>query len=119
MTETTICAPRFLDVDFAYFMSDSSMIGVRIAPGDIVLVRQQDSVENGDIALAYHNGEVRIGRYSRRDDCEALTPASDEYATIISSVNNPSFKIFGKAVAFMGALEKEDDEAIRKETVGQ
>ena len=114
MAETTIRIPKFCDADFVYTMSDCGMIDARIAPGDIVLARQQDTVHNGDIALVYYNGEVRIGMYSRHGDCEALTPANRKYITILSDINNPSFEIIGKAVAFMSTLGNGDDEASQK-----
>lgn len=59
-----ISRPRLGDADFAYIMSDDSMVSARIFPGDMILVKQQSTVDNGDIALALMNGEVRIGRYS-------------------------------------------------------
>lgn len=103
MTEQKINQPC-LDADFAYIMSDDSMIGARIFPGDTVLVKQQDTVDDGDIALAWMNGELRIGRYSRHKDCELLSPASAVHEAIISDFGNPTFKIIAKAIAFIGAL---------------
>ena len=114
MTEANVRLTKFNDADFDYSVSDDSMIGARMLPGDIVLVKQQDTVDNGDIALVYCNGEVRIGMYSRHGDCEAITPANDKYMTILSDINNPSFEIIGKAVAFMSTLGNGDDEASQK-----
>lgn len=110
MAEEVTRVPSVCNADFIYRISDDSMIGVRIAAGDIVFVRRQDIVGNGDIALAYYNGEVRIGKYSRQGNCELLTPASCKYETIISVPDNPSFEIFGKAIAFMSALACTGDE---------
>ena len=109
MTEQ-ISRPRLDDADFAYIMSDDSMVGARIFPGDMILVKQQSTVDNGDIALALMNGEVRIGRYSRHKDCELLTPASTVHNSIISDLKNPSFKIIAKAIAFIGALSCGEEE---------
>lgn len=103
MTEQ-ISRPRLDDADFAYIMSDYSMVGARIFPGDMILVKQQSTVDNGDVALALMNGEVRIGRYSRHKDFELLTPASTVHNSIISDLKKPSFKIIAKAIAFIGAL---------------
>lgn len=112
MTEQ-ISRPCLDDADFAYIMSDDSMIGARIFPGDMVLVKEQSAVDNGDIAVALMNGEIRIGRYSRHKECEALTPENGQYRTILSDLDNPSFKITGKAIAFIGALTcgEESEEA--------
>ena len=103
MTEM-IARPGINDLDFAYIMSDDSMVDARIFPGDIILVKQQDSVDEGDIALALMNEDVKIGRYSRHNDCELLTPASMAYKSVISDLKNPSFKIIARAIAFIGAL---------------
>lgn len=114
MTECSRLFTRCNDADFVYTMSDDSMIGLMIRPGDVIFVKQQDTVDNGDIAVVYCNGEVRIGMYSRHGDCEAITPANDKYMTILSDINNPSFEIIGKAVAFMSTLGNGDDEASQK-----
>lgn len=92
--------------DWAYIMSDDSMINARIFPGDVLFVKRQTIVENGDITLVLYNGEVRIGRYSRHEDCEALTPANWKYQTILSRFDCPSFEIIGKAIAFVGTLSQ-------------
>lgn len=104
MADQKISRPRLDDADWVYIMSDDSMTGARIRPGDMVCVKQQGAVEDGDIAIALYKGEIRIGRYSRHKDCEALTPANSQYRTILSDFDNPSFKIAGKAIAFIGAL---------------
>lgn len=115
MTEQTT-RPRLDDADFAYIMSDDSMIGARIFPGDMVLVKEQSTVDNGDIALALMHGEVRIGRYSRHKDCELLTPASAVHNSIISDFSNPSFEIIAKAIAFIGTLSCGEEEANQEQT---
>lgn len=98
--------------DWAYIMSDDSMIGARICPGDMILVKQQFIADNGDIVLVLYNGEVRIGRYSRHKDCDALTPANDKYQTILSRFDCPSFEIIGIAIAFIGTLAYAGREAV-------
>ena len=85
-------------------MSDDSMIGLMIRPGDVIFVKQQDTVDNGDIAVASFNDEVRIGVYSRHNGFETLTPANDNYLTIFSNFGSPSFEIIGKAVALMSEI---------------
>lgn len=104
MTEQKTGPLRYEDADWAYIMSDDSMTGARIWPGDMVLVKQQTTVENGDIVLVLYNDEVRIGRYSKHASCEVLTPASEVHMTLLSKYENPSFKIIGKAIAFISAL---------------
>jgi len=45
------------DVDFCLQVKGDSMIGARIFDGDLVYVRKQPEVENGDIAAVIVNGE--------------------------------------------------------------
>ena len=45
MTEANVRLTKFNDADFAYSVSDDSMIGARMLPGDNVLVKQQDTVD--------------------------------------------------------------------------
>lgn len=104
ITEQETSFPNYGDADCIYIIQDDSMIGARIASGDMLIVRQQLDVESGDIALALYNNEVRIGIYSRHKDCEILTPANAGYQSILSRFDRPSFEIIGKAIAFVSAL---------------
>lgn len=52
MSERKTSRPRLDDADWAYIMSDDSMIGARILPGDLVCVKQQSAAEDGDIGSA-------------------------------------------------------------------
>ena len=110
MSERKTNRPRLDDADWAYIMSDDSMTGARILPGDLVCVKQQSSAEDGDIVLVSFKGEKRIGIYSRHKDCEALTPANGRYQTILSCFDSPSFRIVGKAIAFISELTSKEDE---------
>lgn len=112
MDEALTEVARFYGADCVYLVSDNSMIGSRIFQGDVVLVSLQESVENGDIALAYCNGEVRIGKYSRNGSIETLTPANCRYASIVSDVHNQTFEIFGKVTAFISRIDFTDDSEI-------
>lgn len=40
-------APAHIEADFAVICKDDSMINARIFDGDIVYIRQQDTVEDG------------------------------------------------------------------------
>ena len=105
MDEAMTTVARFYGADCVYLVSDNSMIGSRIFKNDAVFVSLQETAENGDIALACCNGEVRIGKYSRNGSIEALTPSNCKYTAIISDTNNPTFEIFGKVVAFISRID--------------
>lgn len=110
MSERKTNRPRLDDADWAYIMSDDSMIGARILPGDLVCVKHQCTAEDGDVVLVSFKGEKRIGIYSRHKDCEALTPANGRYQTILSSFDSPSFRVVGKAIAFVSELSRREEE---------
>ena len=95
---------RLDDADYAYILSDDSMINARIFPGDMVLFKRQTTAENGDIVLAQQGDRARIGVYTRHKDCEMLTPASPRHMSIVSDLAEPSFMVMAKAVAFVGDL---------------
>lgn len=59
-----------INADFALRCRGSSMINARIFDGDIVFIRQQPDVENGEIAAVLIEGEAtlkRIYKYKNRD----------------------------------------------------
>lgn len=87
--------------DFCYTVSDDSMTGDRILPGDLVFIQACSTLDNGDIALVDYNGEVRIGRYQKGDGFEALVPSNRDYMSLIEK----EFCIIGKAVAFMSGIK--------------
>lgn len=99
MSEQNLCTIAET-CDFCYTISDDSMTGDRILPGDLVFVQVCSTLDNGDIALVDYNGEVRIGRYQKGQGYEALAPSNRAYMSIIEK----EFSIIGKAVAFMSGI---------------
>ncbi len=87
--------------DFCYTVSDDSMTGDRILPGDLVFVQTCSTLDNGDIALVDYNGEIRIGQYQKGEGYEALAPSNRAYMSLIEK----EFSIIGKVVAFMSGIK--------------
>lgn len=58
-----------------------SMSGIHIHDGDLILVREQPEVENGDIAVVMVNGgdEATVKRFYRSDGQVALRPENPAY----------------------------------------
>lgn len=87
--------------DFCLRAKGDSMIGARIHDGDIVFVRQQSDVENGEIAVVLINGfEATLKRVYKREDEIILHAENSSYLDMIFSkkdINN--IKIMGKVVA--------------------
>jgi repressor LexA len=74
-----------------------SMIGAHIAPGDLVLVRPQETAENGDIVVALIDGEATVKRYRRDADGVTLFPENPAMEPIV---------FVGEAAAFLAVVGK-------------
>lgn len=103
--ESYVMAGTDIKADFCLRAKGDSMINARILDGDIVFIRKQDMVENGEIAAVVVNSDSeatlkRLYYYRER-------------ATLILHAENPAFEdmifqneelnevhILGKAVAF-------------------
>ena len=93
--------------DFCLIAKGDSMIGARIYDGDIVFVRKQECVEDGEIAAVLIGEEATLKRV--RYDMErgelSLFPENPQYKTMhFSGEELNDVKILGKAVAFQSAL---------------
>ena len=91
------------DADFCLRACGDSMIGARIHDGDIVFIRAQDSVDNGQIAAVIINDEATLKRvyYFPTESKLVLSPENPSFAPLVyvgEELN--SIKIIGKAVAF-------------------
>ena len=78
----------------------------RICDGDVVIVRQQSDVEDGDIAIVLVNGsDGTCKRIKRYQDSLALLPLNPTYEPMIYSkeeVETLPVKIIGKVVELRG-----------------
>jgi repressor LexA len=77
-----------------------SMMGVAIADGDWVVVRQQPVVENGEIAAAMIDGEATIKTFKQSDDHVWLVPHNPAYAPMMGD----DAIILGKVVVVLRRL---------------
>lgn len=67
---------------YALEVKGDSMIEAGINDGDIVVIREQDSAQNGDIVVALvEDSEATLKRYRRRGDMIALEAANPAYET--------------------------------------
>ncbi len=96
-----------IDADFCVRAQGDSMTGARIFDGDIVFIRSQSSVDNGQIAAVIINDEATLKRVYYYPDEEKLilSPENPRYAPFVyikEELN--SIKILGKAVAFQSLI---------------
>ena len=96
-----------LDADFCLRAHGDSMTGARIFDGDIVFIRSQSSVDNGEIAAVIINDEATLKRvYFYPDEGKLiLSPENPKYAPLVYVHDElDSIKILGKAVAFHSSI---------------
>ena len=85
-----------------------SMKNIRIYDGDIVFIKRQPMVENGDVAAIIINDEVTLKRfyYYQENNLIILKPENSEYKDLIYSGSDlEQIKVFGKAVAFQSDIK--------------
>ena len=105
--ESFAAADRHIDADFCLIANGDSMTGARIFDGDIVFIRSQNSVDNGEIAAVIIGDEATLKRVYYYPDEEKLilNPENPKYAPLVYIKDElNSIKIIGKAVAFQSAV---------------
>ncbi len=85
---------------FALTVSGDSMVDAGIFDEDIVLIRKQDTADNGEIIVALvRNEEVTLKRLRKKGSSIALEAANPEYETRVYRPNEISVQ--GKLVGLM------------------
>ena len=103
-------APEGVNCDFTLKCKGDSMVGARINDGDVVYIRQQDEVENGEIAavLVDDVGESnatlkRVYLYENQIVLQAENP---KYSPLVYTGEDMNkVRIIGKAVAFLSEVQ--------------
>lgn len=87
--------------DFCLRVKGDSMINARIYDGDVVFVRKQSDVDNGDIAVVLIDGyEATLKRVYKANGSVILQPENPEYKPIIfDKKSHKDIKILGKVIA--------------------
>ena len=103
--EDYINIPAHIPGDFALTCKGDSMINARIFDGDLVYIRQQETVDNGQIAAVLIDGEATLKRVKIFDDHIVLEPENPHFRPLTfwgEEMN--TVRILGKAVAFTSAI---------------
>lgn len=83
--------------DYFYLkVRGDSMINSRIHPGDYVLIKKQNAVENGTIAVVLIDDEATLKKVYQKEEQLILQPDNPEYEPII--VFDENVRIIGKVV---------------------
>lgn len=102
--EITSC-DESLRCDFALRVRGDSMTGARICDGDIVFIRSQDDVDDGEIAAVMLNDEATLKRVYHIKNGLQLLPMNPKYAPMVFTLDEcESIRILGKAVGFQSNL---------------
>lgn len=103
--ESYVMAGTHIQADFCLKASGDSMVNARIHDGDIVFIKKQDSVKNGEIAVVAVNNDStamlkRVFHYIDKGMVilKAENPAYEDM--IFTNDELVDFQILGKAVAF-------------------
>lgn len=91
--------------DFALRVKGDSMTGARICDGDVVFVRRQDDVDDGQIAAVAIDGEATLKRvYHIPNGLQLLSENSKYPPMIFTFQEHEDIRILGLAVAFTSRL---------------
>ncbi|MDQ0734256.1 repressor LexA [Arthrobacter agilis] len=85
---------------FMLRVSGDSMVDAAICDGDWVVVRKQQSAQNGDIVAALLDDEATVKTFRQRDGHTWLLPQNTRYEPILGD----HASIMGKVVSVMRAL---------------
>lgn len=96
--------PKTINADFALICKGDSMVDAGIQDGDIVYIKKQDIVQNGQIAAVIVNSdcEATLKRFYRDGNKVTLTPENPAYPPMVyvnEEIN--SLRIVGRAVGYL------------------
>lgn len=103
--ESYIEAGTELKADFCLKATGDSMINARIFDGDIVFIRKQPTVENGEIAAVIIDDSATLKRVFYHPETDILELKAENPKYPVQTYTNEQLneiKILGKAIAFQG-----------------
>ena len=104
--EGYVKAPAYCEGSFALRCKGDSMTGARIMDGDIVIIRQQSDIDDGEIAAVLIEDEATLKRVYKMPDRLILRAENPCYAPIdISGGDLANVRILGKAVYFISNIK--------------
>lgn len=103
--EGEVKIPDDINADFALRCSGDSMIDARILDGDIVYIRQQPTVNNGEIAAVLIGEEATLKKVFISEGTITLLACNSNYQPFVYSGEKLNeIRILGKAVGFMSRI---------------
>lgn len=103
--EDYFCIDNSVKCDFALKVKGDSMINADIFDGDIVFIRKQPTLENGEIGAILLENEATLKRFSKTDGSvilQAENPSMTDWPRVYT---NGNIQVLGKLV---GVFSKKD-----------
>ena len=101
-----VSVPEYIHADFALRCKGDSMIGARIMDGDIVCIRQQPDIEDGEIAAVLIDGEATLKRVYKIPGRLILRPENPSFPVLeYTGSELEQVRILGKAVYFISPVK--------------
>lgn len=82
-----------------------SMTNAGIHDGDLVIVRKQQTAQQGEIVVALIGGEATVKRYFLEGKQIRLQPENEKYDPIIVNKQSEEFSIAGKVVGLLRRIQ--------------
>lgn len=92
-----------IKADFCLKIKGESMINAGIYQGDIVFIRKQESLENGEIGAILIDNEATLKRFYKDNGAVVLQAENDDFKPMIFT--NGNIKILGKLAAVLNIRE--------------
>lgn len=103
--ECDIDIPENINADFALRCKGDSMIDARILDGDIVYIKKQPTVNNGEIAAVLIGDEATLKKVYLTGDTLTLLACNSSYEPFVyTGTELEEIKILGKAVGFTSKI---------------
>jgi repressor LexA len=99
--ESYIEAGANIPADFCLKIQGDSMINARICDGDIVFIKKQSYVDDGQIAAVLINDEATLKRVYKSENEIVLVAENPAYKPMVYKNEELNYiRILGKAIAF-------------------
>lgn len=100
-----VTVPTSINADMALVCKGDSMINARIFDGDVVYIRKQEDVDNGEIAAVLIGDEATLKRVYKSPGKIVLAACNPTFEDLVYINGNAAdVHIIGKAVAFTSAV---------------
>jgi repressor LexA len=86
--------------DYLLRVRGDSMMNIGILDGDLVVVKRQDTADDGDIVVALVGEDATVKRYFKESDHVRLQPENDS----MEPIRSREVRVLGKVVGLMRSL---------------